>query len=154
MREMNEIEQMFYNEFIRQEKQFFKKWHISIKDISKQIPLTPQYSYGGYILDFVYEVYYDQDKTPFRFCIEIDGQESHKTKAQRLNDYQRERYLQMNDFHVIRFTASEIYVNTDVCVRECKSIISTILNGYTNYSEYGLEMYCQAEKDLKSERGL
>lgn len=148
MREMNEIERKFYDAFIKNELELFKKCHIKVRDMRLQIPLIPQYPYGGYVLDFVYEVDAGGGFC-FRFCIEIDGQESHKTKAQRLSDYQRERYLQAHDFHIIRFTASEVYVDVEGCVSECKTLIRSVLNNYTDYAEMNLDYYQQAENDLK-----
>jgi very-short-patch-repair endonuclease len=146
MREMNEIERMFYDAFMEQELSFAKQYHLKVK-----LSLYPQYSYGGYILDFVYKVE-DSKELCFDFCIEIDGQESHKTKNQRLNDYQRERYLQAHGFHVIRFTASEVFVNAHECVSECRTIIALIIQGYKKYHNVCKKYHDMALEDLK--RGL
>jgi len=57
------------------------------------------------------------------FVIEIDGHESHKTKEQRDRDYKRERYFQKMGITVIRFTGTEVFLNTQQCVEELGEII-------------------------------
>lgn len=72
--------------------------------------LIPQYVVPGYRLDFAIP-----DK---RIAIEIDGHDYHKTKEQRTHDAKRERELELTDWKVIRFTASEIYQNAPGCVND------------------------------------
>jgi very-short-patch-repair endonuclease len=67
---------------------------------------------GIYIVDFIIESVQDN-----KYVIEIDGQETHKTKEQRYRDYKRERFLQEEGMTVFRFTASEVYVNALSCAR-------------------------------------
>lgn len=129
---MNEIEEMFYESF----KEYVKIFEDNLLTPDKRFDVffKPQYCFGGYILDFVFDITF-YNEVPFRFCIEIDGQESHKTKMQRLNDYQRERYLQMHNFFIIRFTGSEVYVNAEQCANECCSIICKTLSHYGEYAK-------------------
>jgi len=79
---------------------------------------TPQYPIGIYIVDF-----YMKDCESNEFVVEIDGHDSHKSKLQRYEDYVRERFLQRKLITVIRFTASEVFVDADKCARECLEII-------------------------------
>ncbi len=54
--------------------------------------------------------------------VELDGHDSHKTKKQRTNDAQRERYLQQNGWYVIRYTGSEIKTDIQRCLKDFYSI--------------------------------
>jgi very-short-patch-repair endonuclease len=108
---MNEIEQKFYDAWQRR----------SIKEKVSD-PIVPQARFHGYILDFMVPYGNEADSVPQPICIEIDGQEYHKTKAQRLSDYQRDRYLQMCGFRVVRFPASEVFVDADSRVEEVHRI--------------------------------
>ena len=100
--EMNEIEKMFYEKFI----------------IREDIPcdIESQVKIGPYVVDFVYG----------HCVVEIDGQESHKTKEQRMSDYQRERYLQIQGYTVVRFTGTEVYRDPERCVDELIKIEADI----------------------------
>ena len=51
------------------------------------------------------------------------GLKWHSTKKQRQHDYQRERFLILNDWVVVRFTGSEIYNHSAKSVRELITII-------------------------------
>jgi very-short-patch-repair endonuclease len=146
---MNEIEQMFFNAYVR----YDNGWRLKnkIKPIpvnSKNFLLHPQYRYAGYIMDFLYtEKNNDNNNPALNVCIEIDGQESHKTKEQRLNDYRRERFLQSKGFRIVRFTASEVFVDADACIKEFMDIINTFHKEEQSYIEYGyeIEKWCQNE---------
>ena len=111
---MNDIETMFYDAWIeRGEKGKKQGLHPT--------QIRPQVSCGGYIIDFVVDYYFQINA--MKIAIEIDGHESHKTKAQRLNDYARERFLMAKNMLVIRFTASEVFVDARSCVDEVWRII-------------------------------
>ena len=103
----------------------------------------PQHPIGIYIVDF-----YMQDSFKNKFVVEIDGHESHKTKLQRYEDYVRERFLQKNRIEVIRFTASEVYVDADKCAEECLEIIDNIS---TALDEIVCDAYFQGKKEAKQE---
>jgi len=53
-----------------------------------------------------------------KIVIELDGHEYHKTKEQRTNDARRERDLQSEGWHVIRFTGTEIANSARDCASE------------------------------------
>jgi len=99
---MNEIEKIFFDEF----------------ELRKDLPcgIESQIKIGPYKVDFVYG----------HCAVEIDGQESHKTKEQRMADYQRERYLQMQGYTVVRFTGTEVYRDPERCVDELIKIESGV----------------------------
>jgi very-short-patch-repair endonuclease len=77
--------------------------------------LRPQIDIGSYRVDFAL-----MEK---KIAIEIDGHEYHKTREQRTHDGQRERYLQLNGWRVIRFTGSEVYRNPTGCIDEVAKLI-------------------------------
>lgn len=122
---MNKIEQLFYAAWTGY-------WDTYREHGIRPIPIHAQVPCGGYIIDFV--VYYPFG-TETNIAIEIDGHETHKTKAQRLNDYTRERFLMTKNMLVIRFTASEIYVDARACVKEVMRIayqFEEMIQTYTN----------------------
>lgn len=103
---MNKIEQMFYD-----------AWndYYSEPDDCK---LQPGKVIGPYQADFYCY-------TDFcHFVVEIDGHEAHKTKEQRDYDYKRERYFQKMGITVVRFTGTEIFLDSEKCVIELGEIIS------------------------------
>lgn len=81
----------------------------------QKLDLLSQYVEGKYRIDFVI---YDK-----KIAIELDGHEGHKTKEQRTNDTQRERYLTSKGWKVIRFTGTEIFQNCKKCVNEVQELI-------------------------------
>ena len=97
---MNELERKFLNALcenytidLRQEKQDTTEdgctCDFELFKAQKRIDI--------YVVDF-----YIKDFNGDEYVIEIDGQESHKTKEQRFHDYNRERYLQKKGIHVVR----------------------------------------------------
>jgi very-short-patch-repair endonuclease len=153
---MNQIEQMFYDAYVAHDNAWRADKHIPLVTPDK-LPLKPQYKIAGYIVDFLYEEKIDNTKDLFlRVAVEIDGQESHKTKAQRLDDYQRERFLQKNGIHVVRFTASEVYVDAESCVCELEQIAHTLISKINNIIDYGMKLEDEVLKDvglLKEKKG-
>jgi hypothetical protein len=77
--------------------------------------LMPQVEIGKYRVDFAL--------VERKIVIEIDGHDYHKTREQRTRDAQRERYLQLNGWRVIRFTGSEIYKDPSGCVAEVAKLL-------------------------------
>lgn len=72
--------------------------------------IQTQYPVSPYFLDFAIP-----DK---KIAVELDGHDWHKTKEQRTHDAQKDRHLQKLGWLVIRFTGSEIYKDSQKCVRE------------------------------------
>lgn len=125
---MNQIEQMFYDAW----EEFSESYDSDrpIEDIQNDvycpsIMLEVQPTIGIYKVDFKLNM----------VLIEIDGHEFHKTKEQRCADYIRERFLQsfvvyptlgpihqLMRYKIIRFTASEVFVNPLGCVLEAIKI--------------------------------
>ena len=103
----------------------------------------PQHPIGIYIVDF-----YMEDSSGHKYVVEIDGHEAHKTKLQRYEDYVRERFFQRNFIEVIRFTASEVYVNADKCAAECLEIIDYIAEQIDTIM---LDSYFQGKKEGRQE---
>jgi very-short-patch-repair endonuclease len=126
MRKMNEIEQRFYDAFCDYYglKSFDDEDAILEVAETKGIAfsdLQTQFPIGLSIVDFYIEVM--QPLSIIDFAIEIDGHDYHKTKEQRYHDYVRERKLQARGIIVIRFTASEVFVNAESCIEELDKIM-------------------------------
>lgn len=77
-----------------------------------------QYPAGRFFLDFAFP--------DDRLAVELDGHEFHKTKEQRTADAQRQRWLEMNGWRVIRFTGTEIHCNAASCVRQTAEFLAKI----------------------------
>src|SRR5665648_1099126 len=103
---MNEIEKMFYKAYE----------NAQTEENELMFELEPQKVIGIYKVDFLYG----------NCAVEIDGYEFHKTKEQREKDYKRERYLQRNEFIPVRFTGTEIYLNSEECFKELNEIAENI----------------------------
>jgi very-short-patch-repair endonuclease len=89
------------------ERMFIDKWHaIYVNSI------TPQYNVPGfrYRVDFAFP----DDK----IAVELDGYEYHSNKEQFTNDRKRQREMELAGWRFIRFSGSEVYKNTDACVRQ------------------------------------
>lgn len=95
---MNEIEQLFWDEF---------KEHFNDDLLEYQVVI------GKYRADFLYDKEY---------VIEIDGHDWHGSKEQRQHDYERERFLMTNGYLVVRFTASEILKNALDCANQFQAV--------------------------------
>ena len=140
---MNDIETMFYNAWIERGEEE-KKRGIRPTRIRPQVPC------GGYIIDFVVDYRFQIDT--IKVAIEIDGHESHKTKAQRLNDYARERFLMAKRMLVIRFAASEVFVDAAACVNEVWQILYGLDYSFYAYGGKKFDEGIQFEQDWSSGR--
>jgi very-short-patch-repair endonuclease len=107
----NEIERVF--------------WDTAYFELSKYGTLWPQYVVGGFRVDFA--LIRNPDAPRMKVAIEIDGHDSHKSKAQRDYDSARERHLQRSGWTVVRFTGSQVYADPPGCVRETVEIVSEVL---------------------------
>lgn len=92
------------------EKTFFEAAHLAI------LNLRPQYQIGLYRVDFA--------MPESKVVIELDGHDYHKTKEQRTHDAERERFLEMQGWRVIRFTGSEVYKDSERCIDETLALIN------------------------------
>lgn len=97
---MNEIETKFFEAYLEYE---------GITKESDCCILKPHTQIGIYQADFVFDN---------KIVIEIDGHEFHKTKEQRFNDYNRERYMMKKGYIVIRFMGTEVFLDSEKCVQE------------------------------------
>ena len=140
---MNTIETMFYNAWIERGEEE-KKRGIRPTRIRPQVPC------GGYIIDFVVDYRFQIDT--IKVAIEIDGHESHKTKAQRLNDYARERFLMAKRMLVIRFAASEVFVDAAACVNEVWQILYGLDYSFYDYGGKKFDEGILFERDWSSGR--
>jgi len=132
---MNKIEELFYDEFIKVDasrEMYFNKnideYFIYSLEIKQQHPIDI------YIVDFLINDEY---------IIEIDGHESHKTKEQRYKDYKRERYFISKGYIVIKFTGSEVYVDSENCVLQTFDII---INDLTKTDNEEIRSFLKAKK--------
>lgn len=111
---MNAIEQMFFDAW----ENYFNTYEEK-PELTKpwcELELETQKPMGIYRPDFV-----------MGSCIiEIDGHEAHKTKEQRYADYVRERFFIKRGFTVIRFMASEVFLNATECVMDALTISNRV----------------------------
>lgn len=88
-----------------------------------------------YRLDFYFVVAYYNSKGKIidtkYYDVECDGYDYHSSKEQIKYDNERTRALQKDGFEIIRFSGSEIYINSDKCVDD----LIKILISKCNYKE-------------------
>ena len=58
-----------------------------------------------------------------KIAIEADGKAYHSSAEQIQHDNRKDWYLEKNGWHVIRFTGSEIYRNSDKCVVQVEMLM-------------------------------
>jgi very-short-patch-repair endonuclease len=100
------IEQSFWNTWERHHRQF---------DYNYKYCLRPQCQIGKYRVDFAHL----ETKT----VIELDGFASHSSTEDIANDRKRQRFIEEQGWHVIRFGGKEIHHDVDACVLEVRRII-------------------------------
>jgi very-short-patch-repair endonuclease len=149
MREMNEIERKFYDAFCDYYgiKDFddedgvlaiAENGGLSFADLQEQFPI------GLSIVDFYFDLCLEFSR--LAFAVEIDGHDYHKTKEQRYHDYMRERKLQAQGIIVIRFSASEVYVNAEACVEELDSIMKKFYKDASDLDAEHLHLVLESKK--------
>lgn len=63
-------------------------------------------------------------------AVECDGHDYHeRTKEQARRDRSRDRWMALNDIHVMRFTGQEIYENAKLCANQVSQQIEKALRG-------------------------
>lgn len=116
---------------------FQKTIGVSITTFGKIYSIYPQHSLSldkiNLRLDFAIFVNLP-DKTKseineYKFCIECDGHEFHKTKEQRENDNKRMRLLIKYGWTVIRYTGTEIYKFSDQDVIKLENLMFQSITG-------------------------
>ncbi len=86
------------------ENTFYDAWCVMYPDIK----LERQYRVGKYKLDFAH--------VETHTAIELDGHQYHHTRKDRTKDYQRQRAIEADGWHFVRFTGSEIHNDVTSCV--------------------------------------
>ena len=61
-----------------------------------------------------------------KVIIELYGYQWHSTKGKLTQDAERERDLQRQGYHVVRFTGSEVHRNVQKCIRDVLAIARTL----------------------------
>ena len=140
---MNDIETMFYNAWIERGEEEKKRGF-------RPVRIRPQVACGGYIIDFVVDYRFQVDT--INVAIEIDGHETHKSKAQRLYDYARDRFLMTKRMLVIRFAASEVFVDAAACVDGVCQIICGFDYSFYAHGSKKFDEGIQFEQDWSSRR--
>lgn len=89
------------------EKLFIERWRITYGN-----GIVPQYNVPGfrYRVDFAFP---DE-----KIAVELDGYEYHNSKEQFTNDRKRQREMELVGWRFIRFSGSEVYKDTDACVKQ------------------------------------
>jgi very-short-patch-repair endonuclease len=92
----------------------------------KMILISPQFEFLRYKIDLaVFCQAFSGDE--IRVAIECDGHDFHKTKEQLKRDRKRERVLQINGWHVLRFTGTEIWKDAELCASDVGDFIFELL---------------------------
>lgn len=80
---------------------------------------------GKYRVDFLVCGYLFEAKQWIDLVIECDGHDFHeRTKEQAARDRSRDRAMMAGGYHVMRFTGSEIYRNSDRCIAEVENFLT------------------------------
>jgi hypothetical protein len=94
-----------------------------IECIKKDHP-GPKPSHKNVIAKWEKELHNWERNSIKKIAIYADGYDFHeRTKIQAIRDRSIDRKLQASNYHVLRFTGSEIYNNVQRCVDEIESII-------------------------------
>lgn len=81
--------------------------------------ICAQGTVGPYTADFLLSFYNGECNVWLTIAIECDGHDFHeKTKQQARHDKRRDRYFQINNISVLRFTGSEIWKDARQCARD------------------------------------
>ena len=85
----------------------------------------------GVIPEFEREVWIGRYRVDFlvrhkKVIIELYGYQWHSTKEKLTQDAKRERDLQRQGYHVVRFTGSEVHRNVQKCIRDVLAIVRTL----------------------------
>lgn len=134
---MNEIEQKFYKAICERYGNVSGGGDISKNpESAKLFSIECQVPIGIYIADFVFNSCI-QD---IMIVVEIDGHEFHRTKEQRFNDYRRERFLQKEGYIVVRFTGSEVFVDSEYCLIQIEEIINKAVDIVSDHADHIFEI--------------
>ena len=134
---MNEIEQKFCDAFC----EYMEYETLEDQNTSENcgfMKLYPQKTIGIYKPDFVLG----------NLVIEIDGHDFHKTKEQRKKDYEKERYFIKEGYLPIRFMATEVFLDADLCVAEVMEHFDGLM--ITQAEKAEVDIY-YAKKEAKQE---
>jgi len=100
------------------EEYFWKTWKATFSTIS----LIPQYQIGNYYVDFAH--------IPTKTVIELDGKPYHTTPYQIANDEERQKSIERQGWHVLRFTGGDIYYHVDRCIIDTLRFLSEAQSGF------------------------
>lgn len=97
------------------EQAFWDAWHDLPEEAVQAFPLVPQYPIGKYRVDFAH--------VATRTAIELDGFATHSSTDDIAYDRKRQRWIEAQGWHVIRFGGKEIMSKAYVCVEEVYSAL-------------------------------
>lgn len=90
------------------EQAFWEAWHGH--SYETRFTLTPQHPIGKYRVDFAH--------IPSKCAIELDGHATHSSPEAIAKDRKRQRYIEEQGWHVIRFGGKEVYNDAGACAFE------------------------------------
>lgn len=96
------------------ERDFWNEWLADLERV-ENMPLVPQYPVGRFRVDFAH--------LASLTIVELDGHEFHSSRRNRTRDAQRERTIQVQGWHIVRFTGSEVYADPANCAQQVVAII-------------------------------
>lgn len=128
--EINEIE----NKFDLYEKTISSPierivWMFLVKEFEYKVmngdmSLERQKQIGKYKADIYVEYYSRTNNSLTKIVIECDGHDFHeKTKKQAAHDKQRDRFMTLENYIVLRYTGSEIVSNPDIIIDDVYELI-------------------------------
>lgn len=91
------------------EEAFWEQYAL-LTDYCPPLDLVPQYPIGKYRVDFAHE----RSKT----AIELDGHATHSSPDAIAYDRKRQRYIESQGWHVIRFGGKEVYNDASIVAKE------------------------------------
>jgi len=95
--------------------------------LEDRIKLIPQYPVGRYYIDFAH--------VDSMTAIELDGFASHSSTVDIANDRKRQRWIEEQGWHVIRFGGKEVYDDAISCAREAYRLVEKRRSEITGSTE-------------------
>lgn len=98
-------------------------------DLNQQVVLRPQHQCGPYRIDFAVIVprigVYGEE---IRIAVECDGHYFHDRTAKKAEkDKQRDRFLSLNGWRVMRFSETEVIRDPRACARQVEEMIEVVI---------------------------
>lgn len=108
-------------------------------DLPRHLTIEPQKQVGPYTVDFAFSVSegcWFGGQPPVQVAVECDGEYFHdRTSKQVERDRERDRYLNMHGWRVLRFSEREIVKDAHRCAAETKKFIESIMHEHCRHDQ-------------------